>query len=82
MGKSSFVREEWATVYYLITFLLARTWTTDAKPGCSHPKIYKLAWSEYFSVVNIDKLYDEKFTLQVAVVTEFPEEFASKPWQP
>lgn len=61
-GKSLFIREERAAVYYLnITFLLAGIWTTAAKPGCSHPKICKLAWNEYFSVMSTDELNDEKF---------------------
>lgn len=61
LGKSLFIREgRRATVYYLdITFLLAGTWTTAAKPGCSHPKICKLAWNEYFSVMNTDELNNE-----------------------
>lgn len=78
MGKSSFIREERATVYYLnIAFLLVGAWTTDVKSSSSCLNICKLAWNEYFLVVNTDEL-NYKFYLHVAVVTEFPEGFSSK----
>lgn len=78
MGKSSFIGEERATVYYLnIAFLLSGTWTTGVKSSCGCLKICKLAWNGYFSVVNTDELND-KFYLHVAVLTEFPEELSSK----